>query len=110
MSDTISSVVVDASASPNARLRPVPLAAVRLWDSFWAPRLRINRDVTLPTQYRLLEGTGRIDNLFAAGKHPAEYGRSELDRFVRSGASDRQPVSATLFLLSFCTRACQGRF
>ena len=63
MSDQISSLVVDPSASPNARLRPVPLVAVRLCDRFWAPRLRIDRDVTLPTQYQLLEGTGRIDNL-----------------------------------------------
>ena len=50
-------------------------------ERFWAPRLRINRDVTLPTQYRLLEGTGRIDNFRAAmGVNPAEYGRPELDR------------------------------
>jgi hypothetical protein len=87
MSDNISSIVVDTSASPNARLRPVPLTAVKLTDSFWAPRLRINRDVTLPTQYQLLEGTGRIDNFrAAAGKTPAEYGRPELERFVRTGA------------------------
>jgi hypothetical protein len=65
----------------------VPISAVKLADGFWAPRLRINRDVTLPTQYQLLEGTGRIDNFRAvAGKNPAEYGRPELGRFVRSGA------------------------
>jgi hypothetical protein len=65
----------------------VPRSAVKLTDSFWAPRLRINRDVTLPTQYKLLEETGRIDNFRAvAGKNQAEYGRPELDRFVRSGA------------------------
>ena len=87
MSDNISSVVVDTSASPNARLRPVPLTAVNLTDRFWAPRLRINRDVTLPIQYQLLEGTGRID-IFraAAGVNPAEYGQPELDRSVRTGA------------------------
>ena len=73
MSDNISSVVVDTSASPNARLRPVPLTAVKLTESFWAPRLRINRDVTLPTQHQLLEEMGRIDRFrSAAGKNPAE--------------------------------------
>ena len=81
------STVVDTSTSPSARLKPVPLTAVKLTDSFWAPRLRTNRDVTLPTQYQLLEETGRIDNFrAAAGKNPAEYGRPELGRFVRSGA------------------------
>jgi hypothetical protein len=40
-------------------LRLVPLTAVNLTDSFWAPRLRTNRDVTLPTQYPLLAETGK---------------------------------------------------
>jgi len=47
----------------------VPLAAVTLADGFWAPRRRVNREVTLPSQYRLLEETGRIDNFRrAAGR------------------------------------------
>jgi DUF1680 family protein len=42
---------------------------VQVQDDFWAPRRRINREVTLPTQYRLLEETGRFDNFRrAAGK------------------------------------------
>ena len=69
MSDHMSCVVVDTASSPNARLRPVPLTAVELTDIFWAPHLRINRDVTLPTQYQFLEETGRIDNFRrAAGR------------------------------------------
>ena len=60
--DRPSPVVVDTSGSPHARLRPVPLGAVRLADSFWEPRRRINREVTLPSQYRRCEETGRIDN------------------------------------------------
>jgi DUF1680 family protein len=66
---TLSAVIVDTSRSPHARLKPVPLTAVTLTDDFWAPRLRLNRQVTLPSQYRLLEETGRIDNFRrAAGK------------------------------------------
>ncbi len=61
-STRISCVVVDTSQSPSARLKPAPLPAVELTDSFWAPRLKVNREVTLPSQYRLLEETGRIDN------------------------------------------------
>ena len=92
MTDHISGVVMDTSVSPNARLKPVPLTAVQLTDSFWAPRLRTNRDVTLSTQYQLLEGTGRIDNFrAAAGKNPAECGWLEPIRFARSGAYHKQP-------------------
>jgi DUF1680 family protein len=61
--------VVDTSASPHARLRPLPLGAVRLSDTFWEPRRRVNREVTLASQYRRCEETGRIDNFRrAAGK------------------------------------------
>ena len=64
-----SAVIVDTSRSPHARLRPVPLTAVTLADGFWAERRRVNREVTLPSQYRQLEETGRIDNFRrAAGK------------------------------------------
>jgi DUF1680 family protein len=50
------------------------LTAVALSDSFWAPRLRLNREVTLPAQYRLLEETGRLDNFRrAAGKRQGSF-------------------------------------
>ncbi len=41
--------------------RPVPFTRVILSDEFWGPRLRVNREVTLPTQYQQLKQTGRID-------------------------------------------------
>ncbi len=53
---------VDTSHSPHARLKPVPITAVRLEDEFWAPRLRRNREVTLPGQFRQIEETGRLWN------------------------------------------------
>ena len=56
-------LVVDTSHSPYTRLRPVPLTAVTLADTFWAPRRRRNHEVVLPAQYHLLEETGRVDNL-----------------------------------------------
>lgn len=62
-------VIVDTTASPYARLRPVAVSKVRLKDGFWAPRLQTLREVTLPSQYELMEQTGRIDNFRrAAGK------------------------------------------
>jgi uncharacterized protein len=67
-------VVVDTSASPYARLRPVPAEAVKFTDSFWQPRRQMNRDVIIPGQARLCEETGRVDNLrIAAGQKPGEF-------------------------------------
>jgi len=52
----------------------VPLDAVDLADDFWEPRRRINREVTLPSQYRHLEDTGRLDNFRrASGKIGGAY-------------------------------------
>ncbi len=41
--------------------RPVPLTAVTITDSFWEPRIRVNREQTLPHVYRLCKETGRIE-------------------------------------------------
>jgi DUF1680 family protein len=52
----------------------VPLDAVDLADDFWEPRRRINREVTLPSQYGHLEDTGRLDNFRrASGKIGGAY-------------------------------------
>ncbi|MFA0774143.1 MAG: hypothetical protein KEFWMYNX_002179, partial [Candidatus Fervidibacter sp.] len=42
------SVVVDTSKSPHAKLRPVPIRAVKLRDRFWQPRLVALQEITLP--------------------------------------------------------------
>ncbi|MBN2004902.1 MAG: glycoside hydrolase family 127 protein [Anaerolineae bacterium] len=60
---------VDTTRSPYAQLKPVPLTAVTLTDAFWSQRQRVNREVALPAQYRLIEETGRLGNFWrAAGK------------------------------------------
>ncbi len=61
-SATLAAVVVDTSASPNAAHRPVPIGNVRLTDAFLAPRLRTNREVTIPAQFQHLEDTHRLRN------------------------------------------------
>ncbi len=67
-------VIVDTSSSPHARLRPVAVNAVRFRDDFWAPWMVRLREVTLPTQYNLMEETGRIDNFRrASGKITADF-------------------------------------
>jgi len=57
-----STIITDTSISPYAKLYPVPIEEVRIEDNFWSWRLKILREVTLPSQYTLLERTGRIDN------------------------------------------------
>ena len=74
MTDPAPRVVVDTTKSRHARLEPVPLADVRLSDTFWEPRRRLNSEKTLPSQYRYLEETGRLDNFRrASGKIGGEY-------------------------------------
>ena len=66
--------VVDTSHSPYAKLRPVSISKVRLEDSFFAPRLKMLGDVTLPTQYQIIEETGRLSNFRrAAGKITGDF-------------------------------------
>jgi DUF1680 family protein len=48
-------------------LSPVPFTTVRVRDAFWLPRMETNRRVTLKTDFRKCEETGRIDNFAKAG-------------------------------------------
>jgi DUF1680 family protein len=41
---------------------PVPFTDVHLTDAFWAPRLEINRTVTIPHIFKESEQTGRVKN------------------------------------------------
>jgi uncharacterized protein len=56
--------------------RPVPFTRVALSDEFWGPRLKVNREVTIPTQYQQLKATGRIDAFrltWQPGKEPKPH-------------------------------------
>ncbi len=61
-----SASVPSSPAAPGPALdypiRPVPFTQVTLADSFWAPRLEINRTVSIPYALRMNEETGRVDN------------------------------------------------
>jgi len=66
--------IIDTSKSKYAKLQPVSLKSVRLTDNFWAKRIEIMEEVTLPTQYEILEETHRIDNFRrASGKISGEF-------------------------------------
>jgi Uncharacterized protein conserved in bacteria len=68
--------VVDTSRSPHARLRPVAITDVTLRDTFWQPRREVNRTATLPSQFRHIEETGRLDNFRRVS------GRKAVEKFV----------------------------
>ncbi|MBN2610579.1 MAG: glycoside hydrolase family 127 protein [Bacteroidales bacterium] len=49
-------------------IRPVPFTKVQVTDDFWAPRIRLNHDVTIPIALKHCYTTGRVDNFMIAGK------------------------------------------
>jgi uncharacterized protein len=49
-------------------IKPVPFTNVKVADVFWAPRLKTNKDITIPIAFKKAEETGRIDNFKIAGK------------------------------------------
>jgi DUF1680 family protein len=49
-------------------VKPVPFTAVHFHDAFWAPRIEINRTVTIPFAFKKDEETGRLDNFVRAAE------------------------------------------
>lgn len=49
-------------------VKPVPFTAVHVNDEFWAPRIEINRTVTIPFAFKKDEETGRVDNFIRAAQ------------------------------------------
>ena len=49
-------------------VKPVPFSAVHVTDGFWAPRIEINRTVTIPYAFQKDEETGRVDNFIRAAR------------------------------------------
>ena len=47
-------------------ITPVLFTGVRFNDQFWLPRLKINREVSIPFNFAKSEETGRIDNFTKA--------------------------------------------
>ena len=47
-------------------VKPVPFTAVHLNDNFWAPRIEVNRTVSIPFAFQKCEETGRVENFTRA--------------------------------------------
>jgi len=55
-------------------LLPVPFTDVTVEDAFWAPRIRANREASLPHCFEMCERTGRLRNFAkAAGRLKGKY-------------------------------------
>ncbi len=77
-------MVASVTRASGERMTFVPLADVRLADSFLAPRLETNRRVTIPHNLEMCRRTGAIDNFAkAAGrKEEPRVGLLNWDNFV----------------------------
>jgi uncharacterized protein len=66
-----------APANNDYPIQPVPFNTVKLSDSFWAPRLKTNQQVTIPIALGQCYTTGRVDNFKKAGQLMEGYFNTE---------------------------------
>jgi len=63
-----SGIAEPAAPARDYPVKPVPFTAVHFNDAFWAPRIEINRTITIPFAFQKDEETGRVDNFVRAAK------------------------------------------
>jgi DUF1680 family protein len=74
------------------KLTPLPFTRVQFNDSFWAPRMEINRKATLPHIHRKLEETGRIGAFDLKFSRPVPssmveiFGDSDLAKWIEAAS------------------------
>ena len=62
------------AAPPVPKLEAVPYTAVEIDDAFWSPRIRTNREHTIPHILDMCELEGRVRNMWrAAGKLDGQF-------------------------------------
>ena len=71
--------------------QPVPFSKVVIDDTFWSPRLRINREKTIPHIYHMCKETGRIDAYrlqWKAGmeKAPHQFWDSDVAKWIEAAS------------------------
>jgi DUF1680 family protein len=62
------SSVLTAQAQRDYPVKPVPFTAVHFNDAFWAPKIEVNRTVSVPFAFQQCEKSGRMDNFERAAK------------------------------------------
>ncbi|MEW5900158.1 MAG: beta-L-arabinofuranosidase domain-containing protein [Acidobacteriota bacterium] len=98
-------------------IRPVDFTRVKLSDNFWAPRLEVNRTVTIPYLFKMDEESGRVDNFRLAaglkkGKHTGKrYNDSDVYKAMEAAAysllqhSDAEPKKSLDELVGIIAKA-----
>ncbi|MDP4271845.1 MAG: glycoside hydrolase family 127 protein [Bacteroidota bacterium] len=92
---TAAGIFICASAvnKPAQPIKQVPFTQVHFTDNFWAPRIEINRTVSIPSAFKECEKNGRFDNFALAGKlikgeHKGDFSFDDTDPYkVIEGAS-----------------------
>jgi DUF1680 family protein len=69
----LSPVLGLAQARHDYVIRGVPFSSVKLNDTFWSPRLDVNRTVTIPTSFKRCEETGRVQNFVLAARRSGKF-------------------------------------
>lgn len=78
---------------PDAPIKEVPFTQVHINDSFWSPRIEVNRTVSIPSAFKECEKNGRFDNFAIAGgkmngQHRGDFSFDDTDPYkIIEGAS-----------------------
>jgi len=75
----------------NSSLTAVPFTRVSLSDGFWSPRQTVNREVTLPVEYKQCKETGRLDAFKLDWKpgmphQPHRFWDSDIGKWIEAAA------------------------
>ena len=83
-------------------VKPVPFTAVHFNDVFWAPRIEINRKVTIPFAFEKCEETGRVYNFqqAAAALHGEEIKNKKLPGYPFDDTDIYKVIEGASYTLS----------
>lgn len=90
---TTSLFTLQAGDKKAAPIESVPFTQVHFTDKFWAPRIEINRTVSIPSAFKECEKNGRFDNFALAGglikgEHKGDFSFDDTDPYkIIEGAS-----------------------
>ncbi|RZK29427.1 MAG: glycoside hydrolase family 127 protein, partial [Hymenobacter sp.] len=101
------SVLAAGAQQKDYSIQAVDFTKVKLTDHFWAPRIEINRTVTIPASFERCESTGRVKNFEMAaaktGKFCTTFPFDDTDIYkTLEGASYSLSVHPDAKLMAYC--------
>jgi DUF1680 family protein len=85
--------IINAKDKTPEPIKQISFTEVHFNDNFWAPRIEINRTVSIPSAFKECEKNGRFDNFALAGKlikgeHKGDFSFDDTDPYkIIEGAS-----------------------